>query len=88
LSNSHALLRRSPIEERKPMLAKLVRPRPGIVVNEHLVGDGETVYRQACKLGCESIVSKQRGSTYRSGRSKQQRPSDAAARGACSFAEG
>jgi ATP-dependent DNA ligase len=34
------------------------------------VGDGEIVYQQACKLGCEGIVSKRLGSPYRSGRSK------------------
>ena len=32
-------------------------------------GDGETVFRHACKLGLEGIVSKRRDSTYRSGRS-------------------
>jgi ATP-dependent DNA ligase len=36
-------------------------------INELHAGDGEIVYRQACKL----IVSKRLGSTYRSGRSKQ-----------------
>jgi ATP-dependent DNA ligase len=35
---------------------------------EHYVGDGDIVYQQACKLGCEGIVSKRLGSTYRSGR--------------------
>jgi ATP-dependent DNA ligase len=45
--------------------------RPGIALNEHFVGDGDIVYRQACKLGCEGIVSKRLGSLYRSGRSKQ-----------------
>jgi ATP-dependent DNA ligase len=40
---------------------------PGIALNEH----GDIVYQQACKLGCEGIVSKRLGSTYRSGRSKQ-----------------
>jgi ATP-dependent DNA ligase len=65
-------LRRLPIEHRKPALARLVgAPKPGIAVNEHLVGDGEIVYRQACQLGCEGIVSKRLGSPYRSGRSKQ-----------------
>jgi len=64
-------LRRSPIEMRKAALTLLLRaPRPGIAVNEHYVGDGEIVYRQACRLGCERIVSKRLGSTYRSGRSK------------------
>jgi ATP-dependent DNA ligase len=31
--------------------------------------DGAIVYREACKLGCEDIVSKRLGSPYRSGRS-------------------
>jgi bifunctional non-homologous end joining protein LigD len=66
-------VRRLPIEERKRMLAKLVhRPQPGLALNEHYVGHGDIVYRQACKLGCEGIVSKRLGSNYRSGRSKHQ----------------
>jgi ATP-dependent DNA ligase len=32
-------------------------------------GDGETVFRHACKLGLEGIVSKRKDSAYRSGRS-------------------
>jgi bifunctional non-homologous end joining protein LigD len=32
-------------------------------------GDGAIIYRHACKLGCEGIVSKWLGSPYRSGRS-------------------
>jgi bifunctional non-homologous end joining protein LigD len=65
-------VRRLPIEERKRMLAGLLRGRhPGIALNTHHVGDGDIVYRQACKLGCEGIVSKRLGSTYRSGRSRQ-----------------
>ena len=31
--------------------------------------DGASVYRAACQLGCEGIVSKRLGSPYRSGRS-------------------
>jgi bifunctional non-homologous end joining protein LigD len=63
-------LRRKPIEDRKRKLAKLVRaPHPGIVFNEHYEGDGEIVFQHACKLGCEGIVSKRLGSSYRSGRS-------------------
>jgi ATP-dependent DNA ligase len=31
--------------------------------------DGAIVFRRACKLGCEGIVSKRLGSPYRSGRS-------------------
>jgi ATP-dependent DNA ligase len=63
-------LRRTPIEQRKRKLAKLVRgPHPGIVLNEHYEGDGEVIFKHACKLGCEGIVSKRIGSLYRSGRS-------------------
>jgi ATP-dependent DNA ligase len=32
-------------------------------------GDGPTVFRHACKLGVEGIVSKRKDSPYRSGRS-------------------
>ena len=32
-------------------------------------GDGETVFRHACKLGLEGTVSKRKDSAYRSGRS-------------------
>jgi bifunctional non-homologous end joining protein LigD len=64
-------LRRLPIEMRKQKLAKLLgRPKPGIALNTHYVGDDDIVYRQACKLGCEGIVSKRLGSLYRLGRSK------------------
>jgi len=63
-------LRRSPIEHRKSKLAKLVRgPHPGIVLNEFFEGDGDILFKHACKLGCEGIVSKRLGSPYRSGRS-------------------
>ena len=53
-------LRRSSIEYRKRKLAKLIArcPHLGIVVNEHYEGDGEIIFKHACKLGCEGIVSK------------------------------
>jgi bifunctional non-homologous end joining protein LigD len=40
-----------------------------IVLNEYYEEEGEIVFREACKLGCEGIVSKRLGSPYRSGRS-------------------
>ena len=64
-------LRRSPIEERKRALARLLqRAGKGIVFNEHYGAYGAFVYQEACLLGCEGIVSKRLGSPYRSGRSK------------------
>ena len=63
-------LRRIPIERRKAQLLRLVRDRhPGIVFNAHYIVDGGIVFMNACKLGCEGIVSKRLGSAYRSGRS-------------------
>ncbi|MGB3744126.1 MAG: hypothetical protein WBD11_06280 [Xanthobacteraceae bacterium] len=63
-------LRREPIEERKALLAELLDgSNLSIVLNEHFEEDGATVYRAACELSCEGIVSKRLGSQYRSGRS-------------------
>ena len=69
-------LRRRPIETRKALLAKLLRERQrfegshlSLVLNEHYEEDGAIVFREACKLGCEGIVSKRLGSIYRRGRS-------------------
>jgi bifunctional non-homologous end joining protein LigD len=63
-------LRREPIERRKALLAKLLKgSHLSIVLNEHFEEDGAAVYRAACQLGCEGIVSKRLGSSYRSGRS-------------------
>ena len=36
--------------------------------NEHYTGEGAIIYKNACALGCEGIVSKRLGSPYRSGR--------------------
>jgi bifunctional non-homologous end joining protein LigD len=61
--------RTAPIEERKQALAHLLhRESEGIVSNVHYDCDGATVFKHACALGCEGIVSKRRGSSYRSGR--------------------
>jgi bifunctional non-homologous end joining protein LigD len=63
-------LRRQPIEERKWRLANLLdSSQLSLVLNQHFEEDGAIVYREACKLGCEGIVSKRLGSPYRSGRS-------------------
>ena len=40
-----------------------------IVLNEHFEEDGEILFAHSCKPGCEGLVSKRLGSTYRSGRS-------------------
>ena len=55
-------LRREPIEERKGTGEAAAPASGGIVFNEHYAGDGAIVYRHACALGCEGIVSKRLGS--------------------------
>ncbi len=35
---------------------------------EHVGGDGPIVFRHACAMGLEGIISKRRDSAYRSGR--------------------
>src|SRR5262249_40069870 len=62
-------LRRDPFEVRKAALASIGKASPGIRFNEHIEGDGPTVFAHACKLGLEGIVSKRKDSAYRSGRS-------------------
>jgi hypothetical protein len=48
----------------------LVRARVGLEVNDHLAAPGDVVFRHACQLGLEGIVSKLLGSRYTSGRSR------------------
>jgi bifunctional non-homologous end joining protein LigD len=62
-------LRRRPIEEQKGLLTQLLRgSNASIVQNQHYEEDGAIVFREACRLGCEGIVSKRLGSIYRRGR--------------------
>ena len=63
-------LRREPLEVRKATLRSvLAKASLGLRFNEHIEGDGPTVFAHACRLGLEGIVSKRKGSSYRSGRS-------------------
>jgi bifunctional non-homologous end joining protein LigD len=76
-------LRRDPLEVRKATLrSMLAKAGLGLRFNEHLEGDGPTVFAHACKMGLEGIVSKRKDSPYRSGRSphwlKMKNPAHAA----------
>jgi bifunctional non-homologous end joining protein LigD len=63
-------LRRKSIEARKPLLAELLKgSHLSLVFNECFEEEGAIVFREACRLGCEGIVSKRLGSIYRRGRS-------------------
>ena len=63
-------LRTLPLEERRARLRKALQGLDkALRFSEHLEGDGEAIFRHACALGLEGIVSKRRDARYRSGRS-------------------
>jgi bifunctional non-homologous end joining protein LigD len=62
-------IRRAQLEERRARLAKVLKRAPDAIrLSEHLEGAGPEIYRHACALGLEGIVSKRRDARYRSGR--------------------
>jgi len=63
-------LRSLPLEERRARLRKAFRGSgKALRFSEHLEGDGPEIFRHACALGLEGIVSKRWDARYRSGRS-------------------
>jgi bifunctional non-homologous end joining protein LigD len=59
-----------PIEARRAALMRLVTGVSGILFSEALATEGAVVFAKACELGLEGIVSKRKGSFYRSGKSR------------------
>jgi ATP dependent DNA ligase domain len=61
-------LRSLPLGDRKKRLARLLSGRRlGIVLSDHTDEDGAVIFRQACVMGLEGIVSKRLNAPYRSG---------------------
>jgi len=76
--------RSDPVEARKRRLRRLLpRDDAHILYSDHIEADGELVFEQICAMGLEGIVSKRKGSPYRSGRTrnwiKTKNPAGAAA---------
>jgi bifunctional non-homologous end joining protein LigD len=66
-------VRPEPLEARRNRLARLLRAkavREGVQLSEALAGDGAVIFRHACAMGLEGIVSKRIGSRYVSGRTR------------------
>jgi bifunctional non-homologous end joining protein LigD len=66
-------LRSRPLIERKRALEGLLRRAKGggpIFYSDHVVGHGDRVFRRACRLKLEGIVSKRSDAPYRSERSR------------------
>ena len=62
-------LRDASLAERKRCLvALLAGAGERILFAEHLEGEGSAIFKRACAMGLEGIVSKQRNAPYRSGR--------------------
>jgi bifunctional non-homologous end joining protein LigD len=62
-------LRRRPLSERKAALRGLLAGAPAILrATDGFAGDGREVFREACRLGLEGIVSKRADEPYRPGR--------------------
>jgi bifunctional non-homologous end joining protein LigD len=79
-------LRPQPLEQRRTKLIKLLaRSKDGIVLSEHMDGEfGQVMFKHACCMGLEGVVSKRRDRPYVAGRStiwlKIKNPASAAAR--------
>src|SRR5215217_6660500 len=66
-------LTRTPLRDRKRVLAELLEPLgdAGLLrYSDHIEGNGERFFKEACKLGIEGIVSKHADSAYESTRSR------------------
>jgi bifunctional non-homologous end joining protein LigD len=64
-------VRREPLQDRRKQLERLLRqPKTaqtvasGVVLSEAIDGKGEAMFREACRMGLEGIVSKRLGSAY------------------------
>jgi bifunctional non-homologous end joining protein LigD len=70
-------LTRTPLLERKELLRSLMAlmaPAPKIIrFSDHIQNGGAEVYRQACRLGVEGIVSKDGGAAYEQKRTQRWR---------------
>jgi bifunctional non-homologous end joining protein LigD len=67
--NGHGL-RSLPLSERKGLLADVIEGAGDFLrISEHVEGNGAEVFRKACELHAEGIISKRASSKYTSGRS-------------------
>jgi len=64
-------LREEPLVARKRKLKALLGTRKApLIYSDHVVGSGDAMFAQSCKLGLEGIISKRADAPYRSGRGR------------------
>ena len=62
-------LRKVPLLQRKELLASLLQEAQGLVrFSDHFQGDGEDLFKNACRYSLEGIISKRADRPYKSGR--------------------
>jgi bifunctional non-homologous end joining protein LigD len=57
-------LRKTPLEKRKELLKKILRPNARIRYSEHEIAKGKELYEAASQQGLEGIIGKKRDSAY------------------------
>jgi bifunctional non-homologous end joining protein LigD len=68
-------LRARPLFERKRILAKLVKGRPGVLYAQHFAGDqGADLFRLVCEQDLEGVVAKRKDAAYGDGWYKIRNP--------------
>lgn len=63
-------LRNRPLEERKNLLEKILRPGPHVLFSKHVIGHGKRLYAFAKRRSLEGIMAKRRDSPYVGRRSR------------------
>ena len=64
-------IRKLPNIERKQHLAALLKGvPPPILYGDHVIGRGEELFREVCKVGGEGIISKKAGAAYKGARTR------------------
>jgi bifunctional non-homologous end joining protein LigD len=63
-------LRKTPLEERKELLERLIRDDQLVLYSKHIVDRGTALYESARKRNLEGIIGKKRDSTYQERRSR------------------
>jgi bifunctional non-homologous end joining protein LigD len=63
-------LRKEPLDRRRELLGSMLAGARDILFSEHFEGEAAALFKHACRLGLEGIVSKRRDRPYQSGRSK------------------
>lgn len=61
---------KTPLIDRKKILTSFLKNNKTVSPTEYIIGQGKQVFKKACKLGLEGIISKQMHSTYQQKRTQ------------------